>query len=236
MAQTRKSKIETKEPQNQVQIDAYRRKGGVRIGPWSSYAWRKDPRHLGFSLARYKFCAKMLAGKSRVLEIGCGDGIGVPVLLQTVKSVHAVDFEPLVVDDAKSRFREEGIKNGRFSVLDITKRHPAGPKYDGACSLDTIEHIPSALETRFMHNACRSLTPSGVFIVGTPNVEAHKHASPDSKMGHVNMKSADDLRALFKRYFQNVFIFSMNDEIVHTGFYPMAHYLLAVGVGVEKRR
>jgi hypothetical protein len=25
-----------------------------------------------------------------------------------------------------------------------------------------------------------------------------------------------------------VFVFSMNDEVVHTGFYPMAHYLLAV--------
>jgi hypothetical protein len=23
-------------------------------------------------------------------------------------------------------------------------------------------------------------------------------------------------------------VFSMNDEVVHTGFYPMAHYLLAV--------
>jgi hypothetical protein len=25
-----------------------------------------------------------------------------------------------------------------------------------------------------------------------------------------------------------VFLFSMNDEVVHTGFYPMAHYLFAV--------
>jgi len=25
----------------------------------------------------------------------------------------------------------------------------------------------------------------------------------------------------------------MNDEIVHTGFYPMAHYLMAMGVGLK---
>lgn len=27
------------------------------------------------------------------------------------------------------------------------------------------------------------------------------------------------------------FLFSMNDEVVHTGYYPMAHYLIAVGIG-----
>lgn len=27
------------------------------------------------------------------------------------------------------------------------------------------------------------------------------------------------------------FLVSMNDEVVHTGYYPMAHYLLAVGIG-----
>jgi hypothetical protein len=37
-------------------------------------------------------------------------------------------------------------------------------------------------------------------------------------------------------YFHNVFVFSMNDEVVHTGYYPMAHYLFAVCAGkkIEK--
>jgi hypothetical protein len=29
-------------------------------------------------------------------------------------------------------------------------------------------------------------------------------------------------------YFHHVFIFPMNDEVVHTGFYRMANYLFAV--------
>ncbi len=28
--------------------------------------------------------------------------------------------------------------------------------------------------------------------------------------------------------FHAVFMFSMNDEVVHTGYYKMAHYILAV--------
>ena len=31
--------------------------------------------------------------------------------------------------------------------------------------------------------------------------------------------------------FYNILLFSMNVEIVHTGFYPMTHYLICVGIG-----
>jgi len=33
---------------------------------------------------------------------------------------------------------------------------------------------------------------------------------------------------MLKNYFNNVFLFSMNDEVVHTGFNKMAHYLIAI--------
>ena len=33
-----------------------------------------------------------------------------------------------------------------------------------------------------------------------------------------------------QRYFHDVFMFSMNDEVVHTGFHAMAHYLFALCV------
>jgi hypothetical protein len=36
-----------------------------------------------------------------------------------------------------------------------------------------------------------------------------------------------------QQFFHNVFVFSMNDEVVHTGYSPMAHYLLALGCGVK---
>jgi len=64
--------------------------------------------------------------------------------------------------------------------------------------------------------------------VGMPSLESQAHASPQSKEGHVNCKTGKDLKRLMQDYFHNVFLFSMNDEVVHTGFYPMAHYLIAV--------
>jgi hypothetical protein len=34
-----------------------------------------------------------------------------------------------------------------------------------------------------------------------------------------------------QRFFHNVFMFSMNDEVVHTGYHKMAHYLFALCCG-----
>lgn len=221
-----------KEPQNQVQLDNYHADGPVQLGPWSSHVWRNDPRHLGFTLARYKFAAKMLSGKNSVLEAGGGDGIGVPILLQEVRSLHCIDADPHVVQDAEKRCRAEALGGCSFECVDLTKDRPGGT-YDGAFSLDVIEHIPNELEHAFMDNFCATLSPHSVAIIGTPNRAAAAYASEESENGHINLKSAEELRALMHKHFENVFMFSMNDEVVHTGFTPMAHYLLAMGASLR---
>ena len=101
--------------------------------------------------------------------------------------------------------------------------------------LDVIEHIETTVETRLMENISKSLSNSGICIIGTPNVEASRFASPQSQIGHVNLKNHLDLRDLLAQHFENTFLFSMNDEVVHTGFYPMAHYLCGIGVGKRQR-
>lgn len=222
----------TRERQYQVQFDTIEEKGPVCLGPTASHLWRSDPRRLGFLLARYKFCAKMLAGKSSVLDVGCGDGFGIRVVLQEVGSIHGIDFDPLFIEWAREHAEHEGL-NCTFSILDITQEAAEG-KFDAAYALDFIEHIKPELEHRCMENICKALKPHAVCIIGTPNVTAKAYASKWSAEGHINLKSAESLRELLSRYFHNVFIFSMNDEVVHTGFYPMASYLMGVGVEVKE--
>ncbi len=217
-----------REPQNQVQFDTYKEKGGVVLGPYTSHIWRGDPRHMCFLFSRYKFVSKMLTHKDRVLEIGCGDSIGTHIVLQTVGSVHGLDFEPIVIEDAKAR-NEYGDRC-TFSTHDMTTG-PIKPEFDAAFALDVIEHIQPALEDKFVSNIAQSLKAEGILILGTPNVTAHEYASEGSRLGHVNLKSGDTMRITLANHFQNVFVFSMNDEVVHTGFTPMAHYIIGIGVG-----
>jgi len=174
----------------------------------------------------------MLAGKSSVLDIGCGDGFGIRVVLQEVEVVHGIDFDPLFIEWAREQAEREGL-NCTFSVLDITQEAPKD-RFDAAFSMDFIEHVQPELEHKCMENICKALEPHAICILGTPNITAKAYASPWSAHGHVNLKSAESLEELLSRYFHNVFIFSMNDEVVHTGFYPMASYLLGIGVEVKK--
>lgn len=222
----------TREPANQFQIEDYAANGPVQFGPWTSNIWRHDPRHLVFLLSRYKFVSKMLSGCPNIFEAGCGDGIGLPVLLQEVGTVHAIDAEPHVLHDAEKRLGDEGVSNCTFELLDLVEKGP-GSGFAGACSLDVIEHIPAADESKFMANIVSALTPHAICIIGTPNATAAAYASKGSREAHINLKHADELRDLMSRYFHNVFMFSMNDEVVHTGYSPMAHYLFAMGVGVR---
>ena len=73
-----------------------------------------------------------------------------------------------------------------------------------------------------------SLFENGVAIIGVPSRESQVYASELSKKGHINCKSGFELKEFMGKYFNTVFIFSMNDEVVHTGFSPMAHYLFAL--------
>lgn len=218
----------TLQPHNQILFDQYEELGPVQLGPYSSYTWRHDPRHLFFTLARYKFCAKLLHGCNAVLEIGCGDGIGAPLLLQTVKALHGVDLEPAVIAD--NIRRNTFGQRLTYEVLDMTARAPSGT-FDGAISLDVIEHIAPEHEDAFLENLVKPLTSHATCIIGTPNITSQQYASENSRAGHINLKDQDTLRTSLQRHFHNVFIFSMNDEMIHTGYHPMAHFLIALATG-----
>ena len=85
-----------------------------------------------------------------------------------------------------------------------------------------------------IENIVRCLPNDGVLITGTPNKTAGQYASPQSAALHINQKSSDELRTLMQRYFHNVFMFGMNDEVLHTGYAPMCHYIWALAVGVRR--
>lgn len=105
---------------------------------------------------------------------------------------------------------------------------PLQEKYNAIYSLDVIEHIDKKNERMYINNIKQSLMPHGVALIGAPTIESQRYASPPSKAGHINCKSGNEFKAFFQEHFHNVFVFSMNDEVVHTGFFPMAHYVFAL--------
>jgi len=218
----------TKEPQYELLYQVVEQHGIASFGLMANESWNKDPKRTLFTLARYKFVAKLLSGKKGVLEVGCADAFGTRLVQQEVGHVTAVDFDPVFIKDARAR------ANRHWPLTLMVQDMLDGPvpgTFDAAYSLDVLEHIQPQDEAVFMRNLCASLAPDAPVIIGMPSLESQAHASPQSKAGHVNCKTGKVFKSDLERYFHNVFVFSMNDEVVHTGYYPMAHYLLALCCG-----
>mgnify|MGYP001324000387 CR=1 FL=1 len=216
----------TKEKQYQACLQTAEQVGLSRFGLMSNFVWREDPKRIVFLLSRYKFVAKMLEGYSRVLEVGCADAFGSRIVRQGVNHLTCLDFDPVFIEDARAR--KDHPLSIDFAKHDILEGSYKNREFEAAYSIDVLEHIDKKHEDVFVKNIIHSISKNGVVIVGTPSLESQKYASEASKEGHVNCKSGIELRSLMKNFFENVFLFSMNDEVVHTGFAPMAHYLWTV--------
>lgn len=221
--------MSTVEPQYEHCLEIERKFGRTVFGLMSNQVWHDDPKRLLFVLSRYKFVAKMLVGRNNVLEVGCADAFGTRLVRQVVPTVLATDVDPIFINDCLARevgspwpisYRAHDILSG-----------PLDKEFEAVFSLDVFEHIPQEYERQFIENVRKSMNNSAVLIIGCPSLESQVYASPGSKQGHVNCKSGDQLKDLFSQYFESVFLFSMNDEVVHTGFTKMANYLFVVCAG-----
>jgi SAM-dependent methyltransferase len=193
------------------------------MGLMASYRWHHDPKTILFVLSRYKFVSKMLAGYENVLEVGCADAFGSRIVRQYVGKLTALDIDGQMIEDAKKR------TSTKWDILYVLGDMSAvgGQRFDALYCLDVLEHVLPTEEGLFMKMAAE-LAP--VAIIGMPSLESQFYASPFSRDNHVNCKTEDQLRLLMAKHYRHVFMFGMNDEVVHTGFGPMAHYRFALGI------
>lgn len=219
---------ETREAQYNRCVELKKTFGLTSLGLMTNQVWYDDPRRLTFLLARYKFVAKMFRGRTDVGEVGCGDAFGTRVVLQEVPNVTVYDFDPVFIDDIRARHDPRWPLKAEVHDI-VTSSLPR--KHDALFSLDVIEHIAPSDEDLYLSYLCDLLTEDGLLMIGTPSLESQPYASPLSKEGHINCKSSDELKAFLEKYFDHVFMYAMNDEVVHTGFARMAHYLFALCVG-----
>ncbi|MDO8732898.1 MAG: class I SAM-dependent methyltransferase [Actinomycetota bacterium] len=207
---------------------------GPGLGPVNRATLMRDPRHLGFTLARYKFVSKMLQGMSNVCEIGCHEATGSLVVASEVQHLTALDVMQDVIDFCHDEYDKFGL-NITFAACDVLEGLPASldpsGKYEAVYCLDVLEHVDPAQEHSFLSRIVEGLSSDGVAIVGIPSLQSQAYASPVSAVQHINCKTSEELKQFMEGYFSNVFMFGMNDEVLHTGFSSMCHYIFALAVG-----
>jgi len=190
----------------------------------------RDPKWINFHLSRYKFVAKMLNSYKNVLEIGCWSGTASLLVAQVVKRLTAIDFFKNHIYEAK-KYTQSLAKNINFLGHDIIDGPIKNNFFDAAFAIDVLDHIDPKQENKFMKNIIKSLTKDGILILGLPSKESQKYASEGAKKSHLNCKTGTQLYNFGKKYFKNIFIFGMNDEVIHTGYLPMCQYLFILCTG-----
>lgn len=201
-----------------------------------SYTTRYSLMGLEMILARYKFAAKMMKNrkKIRVLDFGCNDGLGTSLIAQECdcEKIVGIDFDEEAIGWAKNNIADAQLE---FICGDFMKEaFVHGGEADFVVSLDVIEHIPVEEEKAYFIAIYQNLKTTGAAIIGTPNETMYKYASPWNKKAHINNYSQERLYEAMSQYFENVFIFGMNDEVLHTGMYPFACYIMALGCGKKR--
>jgi len=175
-------------------------------------------------LARYKFVAKHLKKTDRVFEIGSGVGVGAQFLAQHCAFVKGIEFKDDEIARANAVKRRSNVEFVQGDFFDMDEKE----KFDAIINLDVIEHMPENIGEKLIAKTTRHLEKNGMMIIGTPSIYSFPYQGPQSKAAHIKCYDQEELLKIVNRYYGRTLAFSMNDEMVHTGFSKLAWYYFIV--------
>lgn len=207
------------------------KKGNVKsiLNNVEGIEFKKNPIDFFITLARYKFAARLLKTNDIVADVGCGTGLGSIFLSKFCKKVVGLDYDHQLIQFNSKNHSD--INNISFDRFDLTKKIPKRfeKNFDVCVSMDVIEHFEYKDILKFViPNYKRLIKKKGFCIIGTPNINSQKYASERRLSTHPYEFNYQNLKISLEKKFNNVHIFSMNDEIVSTQFSELAWYYIAV--------
>lgn len=185
----------------------------------------ENPLMTTIKFSRFKFVSKLISKKDTLLDIGCGQGLSSIFFSDYCKYVYGVDL--------LSDFLNHDRKNIKFIKKDIfnLKKNNFKHNIDLITLIDFIEHFNKSQGSLILNKCSKLLKKKGgTLIVGSPSVYSSKYRSKRSKIQHIHEYDGMELKDLCSKYFNRTFLFSMNDELVHTGFYKLAWFNFVICV------
>ena len=129
-----------------------------------------------------------------VLEVGCGEGRGIDLLMQKARSLTAVDKIKPVIDSLQKKYPQ-----GKFMSMNIPPLSGLNDDtYDVVFSFQVIEHIED--DSLFLKEIHRVLKPGGTALLTTPNRRLSLTRNP----WHIREYLPEELEELAKNIFAHV--------------------------------
>lgn len=191
------------------------------------YSFKENPFDIFLMLARYKFASRFLKNNHKVIDAGCGIGMGSLFLSKFSNHVTGGDYDLDLLK--KNKLEYQNYKNISFTFLDLLNLDQSLiNKYDVVVSMDVIEHFELKKVKKVTDSFSKLLNKNGFAVIGTPNIASPPFASKRRISVHPHEFSADQFENALRKSFKNVFLFSMTDEIVSTQFPKLSWYLMAL--------
>ena len=156
-----------------------------------------SPIELALHSCRYLPAKELVAGK-KVLDIACGEGIGVGLLLEWgAAEVVGVDLSSSAVANAKRVF--EGQSNARFvaeDAMEFLAKH--GEEFDVIISVETVEHLPDP--EAFLERLAQKRRADATVIISCPNDYFYYGRGKSLNPFHVTQFSFYDFRTAAERH------------------------------------
>ncbi len=130
----------------------------------------------------------------QLLEVGCGEGRGIDLLLTKADHYTAIDKIAEAVGKLQFKYPQGKFLSGNIPPLSDFKDN----SFDCVVSFQVIEHIED--DHLFLKEISRVLKPGGVALVSTPNRLLSLSRNP----WHVREYTAEELTSIAAKYFSNV--------------------------------
>lgn len=128
-----------------------------------------------------------------VLEVGCGEGRGIELVMRKATSYTAIDKIEEVINKLKIKYPEARFLSGNIPPFDGLESN----SFDTVISFQVIEHIED--DAFFLKEINRVLKPGGKAYLTTPNRVMSLTRNP----WHIREYTADELLVLAQKHFQD---------------------------------
>ena len=129
-----------------------------------------------------------------VLELGCGEGRGIDVIIKNSKTFTAIDKIKDAVDVLSAKYPKHNFSSNLFPPMGYIEDN----SFDTIISFQVIEHIED--DDLFLNEISRILRPGGKAIVTTPNIKMTLTRNP----WHIREYTSKELLDISSKYFPNV--------------------------------
>ena len=143
-------------------------------------------------LKAYIAAKPMVHGK--LLEVGCGEGRGVEVLMENVDSYLGIDKIQEIIDVLSVKYPQAKFQQAFIPPFTGIKDN----SFDTVVSFQVIEHIEN--DRLFLEEIKRVLKPGGKAIISTPNIRHTLSRNP----WHIREYTAKQLEDLCTGIFEKV--------------------------------